>query len=454
MATRFGDGLKLRRLLLLGYAGIFAIWLLSAYALTDRMQAADEHSADIRDQYLENDQLLSTVRAQVLLSSVYIRDALLDTTRSETYLAQLRQIRVDVSTALDEYVPHVVSTREREQWEHLQQEVNDYWETSLPVLARGGTPTALEARSVILQEVIPRRETISKIFDRIHALNQTSFEQAQVDVSELRRGLRRRVWETSSGAVLLGLIVAFVATRHAGVLEARIREQRAQETRHKSELERLSSQLMQAQEDERRRIARELHDEIGQSLSALKLELAVAERQPLSDRIRTPLAEARAITERALQSVRDMSQLLHPSMLDDLGLPDTTNWYLGGFSRRTGIRSELVVDQLAERIPPELEVCTYRVIQEAVTNVARHAGASTCRVAIRGTADAISLTVEDDGCGFDPRVKPGAAGRGLGLVSVRERVATLGGTLQVDSRPGHGTRLTVELPLRERKWAS
>ena len=454
MPTRLSDGLKFRRLLLLGYAGIFLLWLLSAYALTDRMQAADEHSAEVRTQFLKNDQLLSEIRAHVLLSSVYLRDALLDTTRSQTYLAQLKQIRSEVSTALTDYIPHASPQAEREQWELLRDEVNNYWETSLPVLARGGTPTAIEARALILQEVIPRREELSRIFDRIHGLNQTTFEQAQVEVNDLRRNLRRRVWETSSGAVLLGLVVAFVATRHAGVLEARIREQRAQEERHKAELERLSSKLMQAQEDERRRIARELHDEVGQALSALKLELGVAERQPLSDRIKAPLAEARAITERALQSVRDMSQLLHPSMLDDLGLPDTTNWYLGGFSRRTGIRSELIVEAVADRIAPELEICTYRVIQEAVTNVARHAGASSCRVAIRGSADAIRILVEDDGRGFDPRVKPGAAGRGLGLVSVRERVATLGGTLQVDSRPGQGTRLTVELPLRERKKAS
>jgi signal transduction histidine kinase len=454
VATRIRDGLQLRRLLLLGYAGIFVVWLGSAYALTERMEAADLRGAEIRTEFLHNDQLLSTVRAQLLLSSVYLRDALLDTAPSDSYQAQLHQIRDAISTALLEYVPKVESDSEREQWERLQAELRDYWQTSLPVLTLDRTPTALQARATLLQEVIPKRETIIRISDRIHNMNQAAFEQAQGEVAQLRRGLRRRVWQTSAIAVTLGVLVALVATRHAGVLEARIRQQRAQEERHKTELERLSSKLMQAQEDERRRIARELHDEVGQALSAIKLELAVAERQPLSERSKAPLAEARGITERTLQSVRDMSQLLHPSMLDDLGLPDTANWYLGGFSRRTGIRAELVVNELTERIAPELEVCTYRVIQEAVTNVARHAGATVCRVEIQGTSDGLRITVEDDGRGFDPRVKPGAAGRGLGLVSVRERVATLGGTLHVDSRPGQGTRLTVELPLRERKWAS
>jgi signal transduction histidine kinase len=454
VATRIPDGLKLRRLLLLGYAGIFAVWLGSAWALTEGMTAADVRGAEIRTQFLHNDQLLSTVRAQVLLSSVLLRDALLETATTDTYVEQLRGIRRSVSDALREYVPQVKSDTEREQWLRLQAELRNYWDTSLPVLTLDQTPTAMQARSVLLQEVIPKRETIIRISDRIHNMNQAAFEKAQGEVSELRRGLRRRVWDTSGTAVALGLLVAFVATRHAGVLESRLREQRVQEERHKTELERLSSKLMQAQEEERRRIARELHDEVGQALSAIKLELAVAERQPLSERSKAPLAEARAITERALQSVRDMSQLLHPSMLDDLGLPDTANWYLGGFSRRTGIQTELVVDELTERIAPELEVCTYRVIQEAVTNVARHADASKCRVEIRAAPDGLRIVVEDNGRGFDPRVKPGAAGRGLGLVSVRERVATLGGALQVESRVGQGTRLTVELPLKEKKWAS
>ena len=216
----------------------------------------------------------------------------------------------------------------------------------------------------------------------------------------------------------------------------------------KRELERLSSQLMQAQEDERRRIARELHDEIGQALTALKLELAIAERSATPS-ARSSLTEARAITDRALQSVRDMSQLLHPSMLDDLGLPDTATWYLRGFSRRTGITSELVVERLERRLDPEVESCTYRIIQEALTNVARHAEASLCRVEIARVDSSLRIRIEDDGKGFDESSDPTPTSRGLGLVGVRERVARLGGTLRVESNLGVGTRLMVDLPVPE-----
>lgn len=199
--------------------------------------------------------------------------------------------------------------------------------------------------------------------------------------------------------------------------------------------------------DERRRIARELHDEIGQALGALKLELAVAERVMPEVSTDEALAEARSITDRTLQTVRDLSQLLHPAMLDDLGLPDTADWYLRAFSRRTGIASELAIDRLEERLAPEVEMCTYRVIQEAVTNVAKHSEATSCRVQIARELATLRIVVEDNGKGFQPATRRAADARGLGLIGVRERVANLGGRLRVESGAGTGTRLTVELPL-------
>jgi signal transduction histidine kinase len=240
--------------------------------------------------------------------------------------------------------------------------------------------------------------------------------------------------------------IALLAARYAGRLESRIRDQHQCELRQKQQLAQLSSQLMQAQEEERRRIARELHDEIGQALTAMKLELAIAARSAPAS-VAGSLQEARVITDRTLQSIRDMSQLLHPSMLDDLGLPDTATWYLRGFSRRTGITSDLVVDRLDHRLDPELESCTYRIIQEALTNVARHAAASRCRVEIAQLPSSLRISIEDNGKGFDPAVASRPPSRGFGLVSVRERVTRLGGTLNVESKVGAGTRLLVDLPV-------
>jgi signal transduction histidine kinase len=441
--------LSLRVLLLLGFTGIFLLWLGSAYVLVQRMLEADTRGAAIRSRFLRNEQLLSKVRAQTLLSSVYLRDAVLDTAQESVaeYQDRLHNIRQDVEKTLLEYVPSVESEAEGAQWRELQRQLDEYWNSMMPVLALEHRPSAVEARVVLRDEIIPKRETIIRISDGIHAVNNHAFELEATALSSIREGLRRRVWQTSTITVILGFGIAFLATRYAGRLESRIRDQHTQELHQKQELERLSSQLMQAQEDERRRIARELHDEVGQALTALKLELAIAERCVSPAAGASHLTEARAITDRALHSVRDMSQLLHPSMLDDLGLPDTATWYLRGFSRRTGITSELVVERLERRLDPEVESCTYRIIQEAVTNVARHAQASLCRVEIARTDASLRISIEDDGKGFDQAADPRAASRGLGLVGVRERVARLGGTLRVESRVGAGTRLMVELPV-------
>ena len=142
--------------------------------------------------------------------------------------------------------------------------------------------------------------------------------------------------------------------------------------------------MVHAQEQERRRIARELHDEIGQALTAVKTELTLTERHgALSGKPAQSLAEAQSITERTIEIVRNLSELLHPATLDDFGLPDTLASYLRSFGQRTGIRTQLVQDQMARRMPAELEVSAYRIVQEALTNIAKHAQASTCRVFVQ-----------------------------------------------------------------------
>jgi signal transduction histidine kinase len=223
----------------------------------------------------------------------------------------------------------------------------------------------------------------------------------------------------------------------------------AEDVERKRELERLSAKLVGAQEDERRTIARELHDEVGQALTAIKMGLSIAYRD-LKDcgRPLYSLTEARSVTDGALQAVRDVSQLLHPTMLDDLGLTETLNWYLRGFARRTGILAELTQDRITERMSAELELAAYRIVQEGLTNVAKHASARTCRVYVQRLPHSLVITVEDDGVGFDVNRKAAADPlRGLGLVGIRERVSGLGGTLRLESTLGHGTRLTAELPM-------
>lgn len=135
-------------------------------------------------------------------------------------------------------------------------------------------------------------------------------------------------------------------------------------------------------------------------------------------------------------------------MLDDLGLPDTLNWYLRGFSKRTGIRAEVLQEGMESRLPSEIEICVYRVVQEAVTNIARHSGASRCRVYLRRLPAALEIILEDDGRGFDTEQwRTTELHGGLGLVGIQERVTGMLGKFELTSSPGKGTSLRVELPV-------
>jgi signal transduction histidine kinase len=148
--------------------------------------------------------------------------------------------------------------------------------------------------------------------------------------------------------------------------------------------------------------------------------------------------------------VRDLSRLLHPAVLDDLGLLAAVDAHAQTFSTRHGIRVELLHDHMDERLAPEVEVAAYRLVQEALTNVARHSATSVCHVYLQRLPHSILITIEDHGRGFDVDAESQAISRGLGLIGIRERVAQLRGTLRLESTLGEGTRLTVELPASTR----
>ncbi len=189
-------------------------------------------------------------------------------------------------------------------------------------------------------------------------------------------------------------------------------------------------------------------------LTAIKVELAVAQRAiEAGGGPPQALQSVRTIADGALNTVRDLSHLLHPPLLDDLGLPAAIEWYLRGFSRRHADQVDLLHDPMPERLTPDTEAAAYRIVQEALTNVAKHAHATTCRVFVQRLSNTVLITIEDDGIGFDTASVTPSVDRGLGLIGIRERAAQLDGTLRLESAPGKGTRLTVELPARVRSSA-
>lgn len=208
----------------------------------------------------------------------------------------------------------------------------------------------------------------------------------------------------------------------------------------KQELSDLSARVLETQETERRRIARELHDEIGQSQWAMGLEndnLCAAVRSSNND-----LELSRLEGLRIVRVVRNMSLLLRPSMLDDLGLMPALEWLAREVSRTSGLRVEVTEEQVPEALPEEHKTRLFRVAQEALRNTCRHAGAKNTRILVQGDGGQLRMSVQDDGCGFNP-----GRNKGLGLFGMEERASHLRGACAIHSKPGCGTIARLELPL-------
>jgi PAS domain S-box-containing protein len=211
-------------------------------------------------------------------------------------------------------------------------------------------------------------------------------------------------------------------------------------------LQRLSRRLLELQETERRFMARELHDEIGQSITAVTLNLQNAKLMMEPPKILASLNESIGILNRVLQQVRDLSLDLRPSILDHVGLAAAIRWQVDRQAQRAGFKAEVVADERADRLAPETEIACYRIIQEALTNIARHAKAQNVRVELRYTDSQMHLLVMDDGVGFDLR-SARARVDSLGIVGMEERTLFLKGEFEIESAPNRGTAIRVRFPL-------
>lgn len=211
----------------------------------------------------------------------------------------------------------------------------------------------------------------------------------------------------------------------------------------------MSRQLVRAQEDERRHIARELHDEVGQSLTAALLNLQVMANQPDSDVLPARLEDSMAQIERVLQQIRTLSLNLRPAMLDDLGLAPALRWLVGRQAERSGFVATFHADVADARLASDIETTCFRAVQEAITNVVRYAQAQKVDVALFKRDADLCISIRDDGVGFDPgaALRRAAQGHSMGLLSMQERVLLLGGQMRIESAPGQGTLIEVSLPL-------
>lgn len=210
-----------------------------------------------------------------------------------------------------------------------------------------------------------------------------------------------------------------------------------------------ASQILHAQEQERKRIARELHDETSQVLTSLLISLALLEETVTTDAARTRISDTRALAHQTLRAVRNLSIDLRPSALDDLGLLPALRWYIKEYQQKCGIEVEFVSSGFKERLSPEMETALYRVVQESLTNTAKHAHARRVWVSLAEDGTTVRAHVRDDGRGFDAEavLRTPWQDRGLGLAGMQERASLLNGTVEVTAQPGKGCAIDVTLPL-------
>jgi signal transduction histidine kinase len=440
-----------RAALALGFCVTLGLWLFTGYAFTQRIETVRNDAEQVAARYNRVQELLSTVRSQVLLSSIRARDALLepDAATLARHRGAIEESATMIRGLISDYPPLGVPD-EQARIQKLRDEVERFHQTSLQVVSGEIGRSPKQVREVLNAVLVPRREAALAISEEITRLNRAGFIRQQADINEIHRIAEAEGRRRLGIALIVGLGVLMLTSLYAWRLEDRLRRQMVRDARLSSELQQTAAKVLNAQEEERRTIARELHDEVGQVLTAIRVELDVAQRDiEMHGGNAAMLSEAQTITDGAVQTVRNLAQLLHPAALDDLGLPAVIDASLRSLARRHNIHGDFQQSNLPARLPREVELAAFRIVQEGLTNIARHARATECHVRLTRLTDRLLLEVEDNGIGFVDDTDRPIVARGLGLVSIRERAVRLGGTFNVLSNPGEGTRLIVTFPEKE-----
>lgn len=433
----------------MGYGAILAV-LVFAAAEAYRIQSSisDQH-LEIYRHYVEQDQQVAILRRNLWLANTYLRDFFIHTTpeHAAELRSQFRILRQQDDGALDRLSR--ISTN-REIIADIRKSIDEFRDILDPVPSSMLGKTNEEKYHFLQREIVPRRGDLYGTLLSFQAADQQRLQDSEREFAAARRNAARRLLIILAGCLLLAGAVARFSLRHAENLERRAEKHYAEVEQTKGELQQLSARLLEIEEEGRRNISRELHDEIGQALALLQIEITHAQgmlpSQPEAARER--LRRARELAERTVQTVRNISLLLRPPLLDDLGLAPALQFQLEDFLRRSGITCEFVEEGVSDQLPDSVKTCVYRVVQEALHNCEKHSGARTVRVLVRQLPDRLVTEVEDDGRGFQlNQQRMPSVTRGLGLLGIRERVAIAGGSLVIDSAPGHGTRIGLQIPL-------
>jgi signal transduction histidine kinase len=314
----------------------------------------------------------------------------------------------------------------------------------IAILAAPPAERRRQSESLLAQRLNPVQKQILEWSGKLQAWNGNRLQYADHALVTRFASLQGSLYRVLAIGFGSGLLLVLGSMAYIVRLDRQTRARYVELAQSRQELQQLSARLVDAQETERRAISRELHDEVGQALGALLVDIGRLSTRLSGGHpeVMAQLDNLKSVAERTFQSVRNIALLLRPSMLDDLGLAAALEWQGREVSRRSEIEVSVESESVPEDLPDEYKICIYRLVQEALNNAVRHSGARTAKVVVERLAKSIVVRVTDDGRGFDP-----VRSRGMGILGMEERMKRLGGTLRVESQPGKGATVKAELPI-------
>ncbi len=410
----------------------------TAYRKSDEFKKFGERAAELAD-----------LRKFATQGSTSIRDYLINNNpnAAQVYDDELRRSKASYVTArhkLDEWASQSYVLIQ------MDREATDFWK-----IVEENRPATTQEKlaggySLVHDDMLPARRELFKpvklLEDRVAFDQDTLVRKYAKD----RRDEMIGIFSTMGAIIFISLLLASGHQKFRRDFQKESRRKYQEMVLARDNLEQLSGRLLRIQEDERRKISRELHDGIGQLLTALRMEIHHVHSSLIGalpsgeDR----LLRARKLAEEAALTVKDISLLLRPPLLDDLGLEPALTWLIEQFRRRTGIRCRFRAENIEELLPDTVKTSAFRIVQEALNNCEKHASPSEIEIVLHQSVDLLSICIEDDGAGFllDSYNAP-AQQAGLGILGMRERAVLLGGTLHIESAPGLGTKLQFCLPI-------
>jgi signal transduction histidine kinase len=430
-----------------GFGVITGLLVLSTVLAYHIQESFSERSVAIHRHFVQEQDTVTSLRRLLYAAGTAARDYLLNPKPDrDQYLKQIQEFRQAAEplvTQLRNSSSHTTAVSE------LARNTQDLW-AALATAAKQGEDRNL-AYNFIQQEIAPRRTAAGQLLQELEAANRSALTDSEQQFSASRSAAASSLLWLLAFCLLIGVAVAWFSLQYYDHLEQQAATRFDEVLKAKLELERLSTRLMEIQEEERTRLSRELHDEIVQNLAVLKIDIgeALARVQAGDFRdspLKEPLVRAKELADRTVATVRNISLLLRPSLLDDLGLGPALQWHTDDFTRRTSVPCEYIEEGLQEALPDAFNTCVYRVVQEALRNCEKHSHAKAVAVHVRQTDEDLIAEVRDDGVGFSKQRRSPAS---LGVLGMRERAASLDGQLTIVSSAGKGTSVRLELPLNK-----